>query len=164
MATPDFITALRRKIGHDELWLSGVTAVVMRRGADGTEILLVRRADNDQWTNVTGIIDPGEQPADAAEREVLEEAGTVAVAERLAWVHTHPPVQWPNGDKAQFLDLVFACRYVSGEAHPADGENTEARWFALGDMPRMALTQLERIDVVLGGNAAAKFERGGATP
>ncbi|GAB2524903.1 NUDIX hydrolase [Paramicrobacterium agarici] len=160
MPTPEFITALRRKIGHDELWLSGVTAVVTRRGAHGTEILLVRRADTGQWTNVSGIIDPGEQPADAVEREVLEEAGTVVVAERLAWVHSLPPTQWPNGDKARFLDLVFACRYVSGEAAPADGENTEARWFLLRNMPSMSVSQLERIDVVLEGDAGARFERG----
>ena len=27
MPTPDFIVELRKKIGHDELWLPGVTAV-----------------------------------------------------------------------------------------------------------------------------------------
>lgn len=159
MATPEFITALRRKIGTDELWLSGVTAVVTRRGTEGTEVLLVRRADNDEWTSVSGIIDPGEQPAAAAEREVLEEAGIVAVAERLAWVHSMPPHAWPNGDKARFLDLVFACRYVSGAPDPVDGENTDARWFALADMPQMRMTQLERIDVALYGGTEAKFER-----
>lgn len=159
MGTPEFITALRKKIGHDELWLSGITAVVTRRAAVGTEILLVRRADNDEWTNVSGIIEPGEQPAVAAEREVLEEAGTVVVAERLAWVHSHPPIQWANGDRGRFLDLVFQCRYVSGDATPADGENTDARWFSLRGMPQMRMTQLERIDAALSGESAARFER-----
>jgi len=84
MATPDFILSLRERIGTELLWLSGVTAVVLREGAAGTEALLVRRSDNGAWTPVTGIIDPGEQPAVAAAREVLEEAGVVAVPERLA--------------------------------------------------------------------------------
>lgn len=159
MATPEFITALRRKIGHDELWLSGVTAVVTRRVASGTEVLLVRRADTDEWTSVSGIIEPGEQPAVAAEREVLEEAGIVAIAERLAWVHSHEPLTWPNGDKGQFLDIVFACRYVSGVPEPVDGENTDARWFALAEMPQLRMTQLERIDTALHGGPEAKFER-----
>ena len=56
MATPDFVLSLREKIGNDPLWLSGITAVVLR----GDEVLLVRRADNGAWTPVTGIIDPGE--------------------------------------------------------------------------------------------------------
>ncbi|MET0713590.1 MAG: ADP-ribose pyrophosphatase, partial [Mycetocola sp.] len=30
MATPDFVLALREKIGTAPLWLSGVTAVVVR--------------------------------------------------------------------------------------------------------------------------------------
>ena len=52
---PDFVLALRDKIGHDPLWLPCVTAVVRR--AD--QVLLVRRADNGHWTPVTGIPDPG---------------------------------------------------------------------------------------------------------
>ena len=54
MATPDFVLALREKIGTAPLWLSGVTAVVVR----DDDVLLVRRADNGAWTPVTGIIDP----------------------------------------------------------------------------------------------------------
>jgi len=68
MPTPDFVLALREKIGTASLWLSGVTAVVVR----GDEVLLVRRADTGAWTPVTGIIDPGEEPAVAAVREVEE--------------------------------------------------------------------------------------------
>ena len=68
MPVPDFILELREKIGHDRLWLPGVTAVVTR----GEEILLVRRVDNGQWTPITGIPDPGEEPAQAIAREALE--------------------------------------------------------------------------------------------
>ena len=139
MATPDFVLALREKIGTAPLWLSGVTAVVLRQAggesggvadaaadASAIEVLLVRRADNGAWTPVTGIIDPGEDPADAAAREVLEEAGVVAEVERLAWVQVLPEREYLNGDRASYLDLVFRCRWVSGAPHPADGENTEA--------------------------------------
>lgn len=159
MPTPDFILALREKIGTDELWLSGVTAVVSRQTDAGTEVLLGRRADDGAWTNVTGIIDPGEEPAVAAEREVLEEAGIVAVAERLAWVHVLPKMAWGNGDRAQFLDIVFACRYVSGEPVPVDGENSAVAWFALDALPRMSADQSERIRVALDGDTSASFER-----
>ncbi|GAB3618724.1 NUDIX domain-containing protein [Okibacterium endophyticum] len=155
MTTPPFVLALRAKIGHDELWLSGVTAVVERDG----EVLLVKRTDDGTWTSVTGIIDPGEEPAVAAEREVLEEAGIVAVAERLAWVHSLSPHRWQNGDLARFLDLTFRCRYVSGMPHPADGENSEVGWFAVDALPPMSEDQVKRIDAALSDDVAARFER-----
>ena len=66
MPTPDFVLDLRARIGHDLLWLSGVSAVVLRPApGGGEEVLLVRRSDNGAWTPVTGIIDPGEEPATA---------------------------------------------------------------------------------------------------
>lgn len=156
MPVPEFILTLREKIGHDELWLSAVTAVVLR---DDGNLLLARRADTGAWTSVSGIIDPGEEPADAAEREALEEAGVVVVAERLAWVHATPPMTAPNGDRVRYLDLVFRCRYVSGAAHPADGENLEVGWFPLAALPPMSEGQRHRIDEALKDTASTRFER-----
>jgi 8-oxo-dGTP pyrophosphatase MutT (NUDIX family) len=155
MAVPDFVLALREKIGHAPLWLSGVTAVVQR----GDSVLLVRRADTGAWTPVTGIIDPGEEPAVAAEREVLEEADIVARAEALVWVRALPPIRYPNGDESQYLDLVFRCSYVSGEPFPADGENTEAGWFELDSLPPMSDDMLARLRAALEGGQGARFER-----
>ena len=73
MPTPEYILTLREKIGHDYLWLSGATAVI-RRDSDH-RVLLVRRSDNGAWTPVTGIVDPGENPALTCLREAHEEAG-----------------------------------------------------------------------------------------
>ncbi|MCL2514477.1 MAG: NUDIX domain-containing protein [Microbacteriaceae bacterium] len=166
MPTPDFILRLREKIGNDELWLSGVTAVVLRGeapeagAADEREVLLVRRADNGEWTPVTGIIDPGEPPAVAAEREVLEEAGVVAVAEHLVRVHVEDRVVvYGNGDRSRYLDITFRCAWVSGEPYPADGENTEAAWYPVGALPPMSARQRERVEVALAGETAARFQR-----
>jgi 8-oxo-dGTP pyrophosphatase MutT (NUDIX family) len=137
--TPDFVLDLRARIGHDLLWLSGVSAVVVRPGADGRdEVLLVRRADDGAWTPVTGIIDPGEEPAVAGAREVLEETEVVAVAE-------------------QYLDLTFRFRWVSGEPGPGDGENTEARWFPVEAMPAMSEEMLARVAHALAPDEAARF-------
>jgi hypothetical protein len=69
MPTPEFVLELRKKIGTRPLWLSGVTAVVLDE--PGERILLIRRADTGEWAPITGIIDPAEQPAVAAAREVL---------------------------------------------------------------------------------------------
>ncbi|MFI0242043.1 NUDIX hydrolase [Streptomyces sp. NPDC016845] len=153
MATPDFILALRKKIGSDPLWLSGVTAVVIR----DDEVLLAKRSDNGTWTAVTGIIDPGEQPADAAAREVLEETGIVAVPERLAMVHVTDPVVYDNGDQTQYLDLVFRCAWHSGVPHPADGENIAIEWFPLDDLPAMSDDMCRRIAAAVSGEPAAQY-------
>src|SRR4051794_21798277 len=114
-------------VGPHPLWLSGVTAVIL--DASGENVLLIRRADTGEWTPVTGIIDPGEQPAVAAAREALEEADVVIDVVRLAGIGVTPPVVYENGDQAQYLDVVFTCRWVSGDPRPADGEALEARWF-----------------------------------
>lgn len=159
MATPDFVLALREKIGHAPLWLSGVSAVVLRAGDRGDEVLLVKRADSGAWTPVTGIVDPGEQPAVAAERETLEEANVVAVAESLAWVQVIPMIEYANGDRSQYLDLVFRCRWVSGEAHPADGENTEAVWFALDALPPLSDNMRDRIMSAVEFDGRTRFDR-----
>ncbi|HEY0186871.1 MAG TPA: NUDIX domain-containing protein [Cellulomonas sp.] len=152
MPIPEFVLAAREKIGHDLMWLSGVSAVVLRpgpAGPDHPEVLLVRRADNGAWTPVTGVIDPGEEPAVAGAREVLEETEVVAVPERLAWVHVLPEMTHVNGDRAQYLDLTFRFRWVSGEPGPGDGENTEARWYTLDALPPMAPDHLARVEHAL---------------
>jgi 8-oxo-dGTP pyrophosphatase MutT (NUDIX family) len=154
MATPEFITEIRALIGTMPLWLPGVTAVVVR----GDETLLVRRADNGEWTPVTGIIDPGEEPAVAGVREVLEEAAIVAEAVRLAWVHTIQMVTYGNGDQSQYLDHTFLMRYLSGEPFPADGENTDARWFPLSALPEMSEDFRARIRYALADEPHARFE------
>ncbi|WP_029291776.1 NUDIX domain-containing protein [Cellulomonas sp. HZM] len=156
MATPDFVLDLRRRIGHDLLWLPGVTAVVVRPDPF-EQVLLVRRADNGAWTPVTGIIDPGEEPAVAGAREVLEEASVVAVAERLTRVKALAPMTYPNGDRSQYLDLTFRFRYVSGEAAPGDDESTDAGWFAPDAMPSMSDEMHARIASALDPGAAASF-------
>jgi 8-oxo-dGTP pyrophosphatase MutT (NUDIX family) len=106
---------------------------------------------------VTGIVDPGEHPADAAVRETLEEADLHVVPERLAAIGVTGEVVYPNGDRAQYLDHTFVMRYVSGEPFPADGENTEARWFRLDDLPTMDADMLGRLDAALSGEQAARF-------
>jgi len=153
--TPDFILELRRHVGTAPLWLTGVTAVVLREN----QVLLVRRADNGAWTPVTGIVDPGEEPAVAAAREVLEEADVVATAQRLASVAVTEMVVYDNGDRTQYLDLTFRFAYVSGEAHPADGENTDARWFDLDDLPAMSERMASRIRDALPERGETLFQR-----
>lgn len=148
MATPQFILDLRERIGHRELWLSGVTAIILRDPAgkavngassesegvvkpagahdaatgnpDSREVLLVQRSDDQRWTPVTGIIDPREQPNVAAAREAKEEAGVDINVDRVLWVQSLPePITYPNGDVASYLDIAFACSMAEGSGEAA---------------------------------------------
>ncbi|AVI00282.1 NUDIX domain-containing protein (plasmid) [Streptomyces sp. WAC00288] len=111
----------------------------------------------DERGSVTGIIDPGEQPADAAAREVLEETGIVAVPQRLAMVHVTDPVVYDNGDQTQYLDLVFHLSWQSGVPRPADGENTAAGWFPLNGLPAMPDDMRKRITAALSNEQTAQY-------
>jgi 8-oxo-dGTP pyrophosphatase MutT (NUDIX family) len=153
MPIPEFIVEMRKLIGQREMWLPGITAVVER----GEEILLVQRADNGAWTPITGIPEPGEEPALAAAREALEETGVVVSVDRLASTSAHPGVVHANGDRASYLDLTFACTYVSGQAHVADDESRDVRWFPREALPAMAPTMIGRIGDALSGEQAARF-------
>ena len=84
MPTPDFVLALRAKVGHTPLWLPGVCAVVLRPLDEPKEVLLVRRSDDGTWTPVKGIMDPGEEVGQSAIRECLEETGVRITVDRLA--------------------------------------------------------------------------------
>jgi predicted RNase H-like nuclease/ADP-ribose pyrophosphatase YjhB (NUDIX family) len=151
---PDFVVAIREKIGSDHpLWLPAVTAVVRR----GDQVLLVRRADNGAWTPVTGIVDPGEEPAAAAAREVTEETGVRVRVDRLASTDAHPEVRHANGDRAAYLDLTFACTWLEGEAHVADDESSEVRWWPVGALPPMVELPRRRIEAALSDEREARF-------
>ncbi|WP_326794583.1 NUDIX domain-containing protein [Streptomyces sp. NBC_01808] len=131
MATPDFIRELRATAGQQLLFLPGISAVVV----DDGRVLLHRRADTGRWSIVGGIPEPGEQPAQAAVREVREETGVVCTVERVVGVEGLDPIEYPNGDKCQFMDITLRCHATGGEARVNDDEGLEVGWFAPDALP-----------------------------
>ncbi|WP_043500814.1 NUDIX hydrolase [Georgenia sp. SUBG003] len=147
MPVPPFITALRAHVGHDLLWLPGVTGVVLD---DAGRLLLGRRADNGLWALISGILEPGEEPAHGLVREIAEETGVRAEVVALTSVSSGDRVTYPNGDVSQYLDLTFLCRHVDGEAFVADDESTEVGWFALEALPgRITASSRSRLAAAL---------------
>ena len=102
-------------------------------------------------------MDPGEEPAAAAVRECLEEAGVVCEVEGLAGVKAGGEVVFPNGDRCRFLDHTFRCRYVSGTARVNDDESTEIDWFDLDDLPPMREDLLRRIRCAMDFDGTTRF-------
>ena len=135
--------------------IAAAIGVVVRGG----EVLLVRRSDNGEWAPVTGIVDPGEEPAACAAREAREETGLEIRVDRLVSTSVMRDVVHANGDRAAYLDLAFACTWLSGEAEPCDDECSEVGWFRGDSLPPMKQILRDRIDAALSNEVAARFQR-----
>lgn len=158
---PAFVASLRAVVGPDHLlWLPGVNAVVRRE--DG-RVLLHRRSDTGEWSLLSGILEPGESPAAGVVREVCEETGLRVEPQCLAAVTVSPAVRHPNGDLAQYLELLFLCRLaVDGqEAHAEDEETLEVGWFAMDALPPVRQSVHERLGLALAGKPEAWFTPAG---
>lgn len=142
MPIPEFIVRTREKIGTDPMWVPSVCAVVLRDATDDSvwavpEVLLVKRADNGQWTPVTGIADPNEDAHDAAVREVLEETGIRATPAAILGVGAVGPVTHANGDVASYMSIQLRLEPLDESQEPivGDDESTEVGWFPISHMP-----------------------------
>ncbi|OKI85080.1 NUDIX hydrolase [Micromonospora sp. CB01531] len=153
MPVSPYVARLRQHIGHDLLMLYGVSAVVTD---DAGRLLLARRGDNGRWSLPAGMVDPGEQPAEALLREVYEETGVRVAIERVGGVATHP-VRYPNGDTCEYLNVWFRCRAVGGVATADGDESVAVGWFDRTDLPELDDWSRLRIDTALREPARAWY-------
>ena len=112
----------------------GVGAAVLLTEAD--RVLLVRRGPgatrSGRWCIPCGFVDYGEDVAEAAAREVLEETGlTVEVGEPIfVRSNFHDPAKLTVG-------IWFSGRIVAGT--PAAGDDaSEVGWFDVAELPDLA--------------------------
>lgn len=100
------------------------------------------------WTLPGGGIDWGEDPADAAVREVLEETGFVAVLDELLGIDSLViPAEErfePGRGPAHAIRIVYRAHVVGGELRDEpDGSTDKAAWFELAEVD-----DLERVELV----------------
>ncbi|MET0726507.1 MAG: NUDIX domain-containing protein, partial [Leifsonia sp.] len=106
------------------------------------------------WTLPGGGLEPGEHPADAAVREILEETGYHATLERLLGIDTHviPARNRPGltNRPLQALRIVYRATIVSGDlTHEIGGSTDEARWVDLDDVAGLQTVELVRVGLTL---------------
>ena len=156
MGISAYIAKLRERVGHELLLLPAVTAIIMdKRG----RTLLHRSSDDGRWYTIGGAIDPGEEPAPACAREVLEETGLVVLPQRIVAVGSSPVIAYPNGDRCQYISTAFLCEVVGGKLAVSE-ESQELRYFADEELEGLGLLpyQLKRLRHVLSSNHEPLFE------
>ncbi|WP_433288146.1 NUDIX hydrolase [Micromonospora sp. CA-244673] len=153
MALSQYVAGLRKLVGKDLLMLPSACAVVVD---DSGRVLLGRRVDTGRWSLPAGAIDPGEQPADAAVREVYEETGVHITVERLAGVALRE-VTYPHGDICHYLTVWFRCRPVGGDARVNDEESLAVGWYSPKALPDLDAVDRLRIDTAFDDAAPAWF-------
>jgi ADP-ribose pyrophosphatase YjhB (NUDIX family) len=119
--------AFHAQIGHATPKID-VRAAVFRE----EKLLLVRERMDGGWTLPGGWADVGDDPSEAAEREVLEEAGFRVKARKVIGVYDANRV----GPLEIFhaFKIVFLCELVSGEARTSN-ETSEVDFFSAEKIP-----------------------------
>lgn len=79
--------------------------------ADG-DVILMRRADTDEWCLPCGWVEPGESPEETAVRETREETGLEVEPTTLVDVYHRPPSErfGPHGR----ISVVYLCERRGG--------------------------------------------------
>ena len=109
--------------------VSFVDAYVLRRGRDGPEALVLRRAPGGRspgsWETVHGHIESGETPVQAARREVREEPGLEPA--RLYNVSRVESFYRHRTDEIVLIP-VFACIMDGAASVRTSAEHDRAEW------------------------------------
>jgi 8-oxo-dGTP pyrophosphatase MutT (NUDIX family) len=91
-------------------------------------VLLVQRADNDEWEPPGGIVERDEDLLSALAREVHEESGYRIHPGRLTGVYKNMALG--------IVALVFRCTTAEGSPH-ASSETTAVRWVEPDELPHL---------------------------
>jgi ADP-ribose pyrophosphatase YjhB (NUDIX family) len=116
---------------------------------DASEVLLIRRTDNDLWALPGGAVDIGESLPQAALRETREETGVDCEITGLSGIYTDPGhviLYTSNGETRQEFSIVLTARATGGRPTPSS-ESSQVRWIAPADLDSYQMDSSMRLRV-----------------
>lgn len=109
---------------------------------DDGRVLLVRRTNEPfrgLWTLPAGFINGGEDPAEAAARECLEETGLSVRVKRVLDIISGK--EHPRG--ADFI-IIYQAEVLGGELRPDDDADA-VEWFTRNNLPPLAFRATQKV-------------------
>ena len=96
------------------------------------QVLLIQRSDTRLWAMPGGVNEINHTPAQTAVKELWEEAGIRATAQRLLGVFDNR--LWGSRTVAHLLTFVFAMTW-HGDTPSVGSETIDVGWFDRGELP-----------------------------
>lgn len=125
---------------------------------EGSRILLAHwnEAGHTGWTLPGGGLELGEDPADAARREILEETGHTAALLGLLGIDSHvvAPEDRVRGGTTPLhsLRILYRAEITGGElSNELGGTTDEAAWFDLAEVADIPHVELVDIGIAFAG-------------
>jgi 8-oxo-dGTP pyrophosphatase MutT (NUDIX family) len=155
MPISPYLRQLRQMVGHHPIMQPAVCVLVL--DAEG-RVLLTRQRDDGAWHTIGGALDPHEQPAAAALREVKEETGLDVVLERISSVYAGPDQTYANGDRVLYTTIAFVARAPKSQSPiVSDDEGLELRFFRLDELPELHVCDRASIETAVANDPRCSF-------
>ena len=134
MPISTYIKNLRTRIGTETIFMPAVMAIVFNRAG---EVLIGRDRGTGTWHAIGGALEPGEEPAACAVREVKEETGIDVTVEQLVGVYAGPFIRYANADQVHYVTIAIKCRAIDDSQRPrvSDDELSEVRFCPIDQLP-----------------------------
>ncbi|MDA2382181.1 NUDIX domain-containing protein [Bacillus cereus] len=134
---------IREQLGHELIFMPSVAAIIKNEQGD----ILFQYSGGEYWSLPAGAIEPGETPEEAVIREVWEETGLKVQVKKQKEVFGGEEFRYTyaNGDKVEYIVVVFECEISGGELKSIDGESLKLKYFPLSEKPLLALPNPDKI-------------------
>lgn len=105
-------------------------------------VLLVRRVHEPfrgLWTLPAGFVNGGEDPAEAAARECLEETGLIVKIKNV-----YDVIAGREHERGADFVIVYSAEIISGEMKPDDDADA-VEWFDKNNLPQLAFKATQKV-------------------
>lgn len=130
-----YLMDLRKLVGSRPLIACGAGVAIIN---EENKLLLQRRADNDCWGFIGGMMEIGESIEETAKREVFEEVGIKLQDIKFFKVYSGQDFyyKYPNGDEVFNVINLFTYKgNITNEFNIDSKEVKEAKFFGFDEIP-----------------------------